>query len=49
MFFVDPAMDEDENLKHIREITLSYTFFPVKGSETPVAAAPAAPDARNNM
>jgi cytochrome c oxidase assembly protein subunit 11 len=49
VFFVDPAMDEDEQLKHIKEITLSYTFFPVKGAETPVAAAPATPDANDRM
>lgn len=50
VFFIDPAMDEDPNMKHIKEITLSYTFFPAKGPETPVAAAPAAtPDPSNRM
>jgi cytochrome c oxidase assembly protein subunit 11 len=50
VFFIDPAMDEDPHLKHIKEITLSYTFFPAKGPETPVAAAPAVtPDPSNRM
>ncbi|WP_186397721.1 cytochrome c oxidase assembly protein [Stappia sp. TSB10GB4] len=50
VFFVDPAMDDDKSLKHVREITLSYTFYPAKGPETPVAAAPAAtPDPSNRM
>lgn len=50
VFFIDPAMDEDPNMKHIKEITLSYTFFPAKGPETPVAAAPAVtPDPSNRM
>lgn len=44
IFFVDPDMDKDPALKHIREITLSYTFYPVKGSETPVAATTPAAD-----
>ena len=38
VFFVDPEMDKDPELKHVKEITLSYTFFPVKQPEQPVAA-----------
>nr|WP_319772886.1 cytochrome c oxidase assembly protein [Breoghania sp.] len=40
VFFVDPAMDDDPNLKHIDTITLSYTFFRDEEAEQPVAAAP---------
>ena len=30
IFFVDPKIREDEATKHIEEITLSYTFYPVE-------------------
>lgn len=40
VFFVDPEMDKDPNLKSVREITLSYTFFGDDDkTEKPVAAA----------
>ncbi|ODN71633.1 cytochrome c oxidase assembly protein [Methylobrevis pamukkalensis] len=39
-FYVDPAIVDDKEAKYVDTITLSYTFFPVKGSETPLAAAP---------
>jgi cytochrome c oxidase assembly protein subunit 11 len=37
-FFIDPALDKDRELAGIREITLSYTFFPAKRRLEPVAA-----------
>lgn len=43
VFFVDPEMDKDPELKHVKEITLSYTFFPVDEPEQPVAARVEAP------
>jgi cytochrome c oxidase assembly protein subunit 11 len=35
VFYVDPKIREDETTRHIDEITLSYTFYPV---ETPAKA-----------
>ncbi|WP_094462307.1 cytochrome c oxidase assembly protein [Pannonibacter phragmitetus] len=49
VFFVDPAMDEDPDLKHVKEITLSYTFYPVQHPVKPVAARPADPAAESNL
>lgn len=31
LFFIDPDIDRDPNLKDVDTITLSYTFFPFKG------------------
>lgn len=49
VFFVDPEMDKDPELKHVKEITLSYTFFPVEEPEQPVAARAEAPDAETKL
>ena len=38
-FFVSPDMADDRELRGIRTITLSYTFFPVAGEGQPVAQA----------
>ena len=34
VFYIDPKLREDEATKHIDEITLSYTFYPVETGET---------------
>lgn len=49
VFFVDPEMDKDPELEHVKEITLSYTFFPVEEPEQPVAARAEAPSAETNL
>ncbi len=40
VFYVDPAIADDHELDSVKEITLSYSFFPVKEPARPVAAAP---------
>jgi cytochrome c oxidase assembly protein subunit 11 len=34
IFFVDPAIRTDPDTRHIDEITLSYTFYPVETAQT---------------
>jgi cytochrome c oxidase assembly protein subunit 11 len=40
VFYVDPGIVQDPNVKDINSITLSYTYFPSKGGQ-PVADATA--------
>jgi cytochrome c oxidase assembly protein subunit 11 len=38
VFFIDPAIEKDPNLRHVHTITLSYTFHPSKTPPRPEAA-----------
>ncbi|MEM5580943.1 cytochrome c oxidase assembly protein [Roseibium sp. AS2] len=49
VFFVDPEMDKDPELKSVKEITLSYTFFPVEQPERPVAATAGTAGTETNL
>ncbi|MHA7774238.1 cytochrome c oxidase assembly protein [Roseibium sp. M-1] len=49
VFFVDPDMDKDPELKSVKEITLSYTFFPVEEPERPVAASAVKAEAETKL
>ncbi|PHP67127.1 cytochrome c oxidase assembly protein [Zhengella mangrovi] len=40
VFYIDPDIIDQPELKDIRTITLSYTFFPVDAEGSPVASAP---------
>lgn len=45
VFYVDPDIVDVPELKNLKTITLSYTFFPIDG-EKPVAAAPRLDDTK---
>jgi len=38
VFYVDPKLAKDSEQDSLKEITLSYTFYPVRDSEPPLAA-----------
>jgi cytochrome c oxidase assembly protein subunit 11 len=42
-YFIDPAIAEDEDLKTLKSITLSYTFYPAKASASLEDASAASP------
>jgi cytochrome c oxidase assembly protein subunit 11 len=37
VFFLDPALEKDSDMGNVAEITLSYTFFPVKSAPSALA------------
>ena len=39
-FYVDPALVKDRDAAHLKEITLSYTFYPVTAVSDPPGLAP---------
>jgi cytochrome c oxidase assembly protein subunit 11 len=43
VFYVDPGIAQDPNVKDLHSITLSYTYFPVKGARPVAEAATSAP------
>ena len=49
VFYVDPAIADDHELDPVKEITLSYSFFPVKEPTRPVAAAPVPEANQDNL
>lgn len=40
IFFVDPQLDEDDRLSDVKNITLSYTFFPTEEGTLPAKTGP---------
>jgi cytochrome c oxidase assembly protein subunit 11 len=48
VFFLDPALEKDNTMDDINEVTLSYTFYPAQDSQ-PVAAAEATGAARPRL
>jgi cytochrome c oxidase assembly protein subunit 11 len=47
VFYVDPKLANDSEQDGTRMITLSYTFYPVKEPEQPVAVSAPQPSAAN--
>jgi cytochrome c oxidase assembly protein subunit 11 len=46
VFFIDPDLDNENIMKNLQTITLSYTFFPEDHDETPLAAVEEKSDLR---
>jgi cytochrome c oxidase assembly protein subunit 11 len=40
VFFLDPKLEQDETMKDVDTLTLSYTLYPARDAASPVAAAP---------
>ncbi|HYA81533.1 MAG TPA: cytochrome c oxidase assembly protein [Methylocystis sp.] len=40
VFYLDPALENEENMNKVEEITLSYSFFPAKGGPEKTTEAP---------
>jgi cytochrome c oxidase assembly protein subunit 11 len=43
VFYVEPSLRQDANVRDLREVTLSYTYFPSKNSQPVVVATGAKP------
>lgn len=43
VFFLDPALETDETMRRVEEVTLSYSFFPSKAGPKNVSEATAKP------
>ncbi len=39
VFYIDPSIEQDSEMKNVRTITLSYTFFPAKAPAPKAASA----------
>jgi cytochrome c oxidase assembly protein subunit 11 len=47
-YFIDPAINDDPDLKKLTTITLSYTFYPAGKVPVEAAAFPSSPDVKAN-
>jgi cytochrome c oxidase assembly protein subunit 11 len=47
-YFIDPAINDDIDLKKLTTITLSYTFYPADKAPVEAAASPSPLDSRAN-
>ena len=39
VFFLDPALEKDKDMRNVAEVTLSYTFFAAQGAKTAAGEA----------